>query len=210
MIDVIDFYAENPIVGKTLRSCFLENNNVYDDINGNGDSDWTIYNSTTLNIGSGTVNINGVNSNINWGWGVPPGIYAPGNSVKIGAENIYLGNPNNTNGNSVNFLSTNQIKIPGGASGQVLSTDGAGNLSWTTPSSGGLTASSFVFNEIPLPTAIVNNFTIAFTPVVNTVQVFINGLLQKPTTDYTVSGTTITFINFPLLTDEILCHYIKS
>ena len=112
MLIVIDYYAENPIVGKTLQSCYLENSNVYDDINGNGDSDWTIYNSTTLSIESGTVNIDGVNSNINWGWGVPPGIYSPGNSVKIGAENIYMGNPSNTSGNSVNFLSANQVKIP--------------------------------------------------------------------------------------------------
>lgn len=102
------------------------------------------------------------------------------------------------------------VSIQGGTTNQVLTTDGSGNLSWTTPSTGGLTASSFVFNEVPSPTAIVNNFTIAFTPVANTVQVFINGLLQKPTTDYTVSGTTITFINFPLLTDEIMCHYIKA
>ena len=90
-----------------------------------------------------------------------------------------------------------------------MTTDGLGNLSWTTPASGGLSASSFVFNEVPTGTVIVNEYTLAFTPVANTVQVFLNGLLQKPTTDYTVSGTTITFINYPLPTDEILCHYIK-
>jgi hypothetical protein len=102
------------------------------------------------------------------------------------------------------------VSIQGGTTNQVLTTDGLGNLSWTTPSSGGLSASSFVYNEVPSGTVIVNEYTLAFTPVTNTVQVFLNGLLQKPTTDYTVSGTTITFINYPLPTDEILCHYIKA
>lgn len=34
---------------------------------------------------------------------------------------------------------TTKLTISGGSNGQVLSTDGSGNLSWTTPSSGGVT-----------------------------------------------------------------------
>lgn len=34
---------------------------------------------------------------------------------------------------------TTKLSISGGSNGQVLSTDGSGNLSWTTPSSGGVT-----------------------------------------------------------------------
>jgi hypothetical protein len=252
MLIIIDYYSENPIVGKTLQSCYLENSNVYDDVNGNGDVNWKIYNSKNIIIESDNtydidinsdanvnvysqddiqllsnkdVNISGQNnikqitnqhyitSSGGAFWNVKNFIYynvftptIPQSTDIVFGDALYP----TTNAVIVKFQTINNVKIPGGSNGQVLTTDGSGNLSWTTSSSSGLTASSFVFNEVPSPTAIVNNFTIAFTPVANTIQVFINGLLQKPTTDYTVSGTTIIFVNFPLLTDEILCHYIKA
>jgi hypothetical protein len=299
MLTVIDFYAENPIVGKTLQQCIIESSyhnetNTYKEINGiqsypleisafsnenisiNGfvtyiNADDIIYNisegyridSKGYNFYAQDVNTRYTVTSPNidlyspyveiaqigyvgstyikhnktyigypqdgWDTGLPmDGLFNVLPTNRLNSAHLEIKNPTlNTltlsfeNGGdtaNVEFLyggnlylqNVSKVKITGGSNGQVLTTDGSGNLSWTTPSSGGLTASSFVFNEVPSPTAIVNNFTIAFTPVANTVQVFINGLLQKPTTDYTVSGTTITFINFPLLTDEILCHYIKA
>lgn len=117
----------------------------------------------------------------------------------------------NVSTGKIKLANVSNVQITGGSSGQILTTDGAGNLSWTTPSSGGLTTSNFVFNEIPV--GLINNvnlnYTLAFTPQANTVQVFVNGLLQKPTTDYTISGSTLSFIT-PLRTgDELLVHYIK-
>ena len=54
-------------------------------------------------------------------------------------------------------------------------------------------------------------FTLAHTPVSGSVQVFWNGLLMKPGTgnDYTISGSTITFITAtsPISTDNILVNY---
>lgn len=80
-----------------------------------------------------------------------------------------------------------------------------------TINSSGLTSSNFVFNEIPTGTIDGSNttFTIANTPTAGTIQLFLNGLLQRPTTDYTISGTTITMINIPGTGDFMLVHYLK-
>jgi hypothetical protein len=51
-------------------------------------------------------------------------------------------------------------------------------------------------------------FTLSTAPgSLNSVTVVINGLTMKPTTDYTVSGTTLTFTTAPALSDEIMVRY---
>lgn len=294
MLILIDFYAENPIVGKTLQSCsfvygtlnnnvvnntYLENGNTYKTITGNGidfltinsngqrlkfesiDSDirfvtnneydlysssLRVWNTVETNYTTPYFSISNPNqdsyteidSNFIWlgqpklGYSVPtqhPTLFNinttvrtndsalvvknnVNNAVTLSFENI----ANNCSvifnvGGSVILPEASKVKIFGGISNQVLTTDGSGNLSWTTPSSGGLTTSNFVFNEIPV--GLINNvnlnYTLAFIPQANTVQVFVNGLLQKPTTDYTVIGSTLSFVA-PLQTgDELLVHYIK-
>lgn len=47
-------------------------------------------------------------------------------------------------------------------------------------------------------------FTVTQNQTVDKVLVTINGLLQKPTTDYTISGTTLTFVTAPQSADEII------
>lgn len=53
-------------------------------------------------------------------------------------------------------------------------------------------------------------FTVANTPIVGSEQVFLNGLLQEPGAgnDYTISGSTITYLAAPLTTDRIRVNYI--
>lgn len=43
------------------------------------------------------------------------------------------------------------------------------------------------------PTANQTSFTLSQTPKVGSVLMFINGVMQKPTVDYTVSGSTVTY-----------------
>lgn len=50
-------------------------------------------------------------------------------------------------------------------------------------------------------------FTLANTPIAATVQVYLNGLLQEATDDYTLSGTTVTFVSAPLAGDKIRAIY---
>lgn len=79
------------------------------------------------------------------------------------------------------------------------------------PTGGGLSASNFVFNEVPSGTinGINTTFTLANTPTAGTVRVFLRGLRMKLTTDYTISGSTITMINIPGTGDDLITDYLK-
>jgi len=95
--------------------------------------------------------------------------------------------------------------------GQVLKFTENG-MEWAEDTAG-VSASSFVFHEIP--TGDINStnkvYTIAEDPLAGTVQVFLNGLLQAPGgLDYTVSGTTITFEKAPRTSSILYVHYIKE
>jgi hypothetical protein len=90
-----------------------------------------------------------------------------------------------------------------GTNGQALITNGSGTLSFTTLSTT-LTYSS--------GTAVGDNSTTAFTissgRSVNDVLVFVNGFQLTPTTDYTISGTTLTFVTAPATSAEITYRYL--
>jgi hypothetical protein len=55
-------------------------------------------------------------------------------------------------------------------------------------------------------------FTLDSTPVTNSVQVFLNGLLQQegPGNDYELSGTTVTFGTAPETNDLLLIYYVAN
>lgn len=67
----------------------------------------------------------------------------------------------------------------------------------------------FVENETP--SGSINDvntvFTLANTPVTGSVKVFLNGLRMKPTVDYNISGTTITFVTAPATSDTLIADY---
>jgi hypothetical protein len=90
-----------------------------------------------------------------------------------------------------------------GTNGQALVTNGSGTLSFTTLSTT-LTYSS--------GTAVGDNSTTAFTissgRSVQDVLVFVNGFMLTPTTDYTISGTTLTFVTAPTTSAEITYRYL--
>lgn len=117
------------------------------------------------------------------------------------------------------------VKLKDGTSGQVYVANGSGvfkrvsisgdatlaadgTLTITNP---GLQSTNFVFNEVPTGSinGVNTGFTTANTPTAGTVQVFLNGLLQRPTTDYSVSGATITMTSAPETGDALYVHYLK-
>ena len=55
-------------------------------------------------------------------------------------------------------------------------------------------------------------FTLSNTPIANSLQVYLNGLLQEvgEGNDYTIAGTTVTFVTAPDTGDLLLCHYISD
>jgi hypothetical protein len=71
----------------------------------------------------------------------------------------------------------------------------------------------FVTRETPTGTinGVNTTFTLANTPIVNTEQVFLNGLLLEPGAgnDYTISGATITMLIVPATGDRLKANYQK-
>ena len=84
-------------------------------------------------------------------------------------------------------------------------------LVWTSLSIAGLTSGNFSINETPSGAINGSNtgFTTGNTPTVWTVQVYLNGLLQAVTTDYTISGSTITYVVAPIAGDTLRVSYLK-
>jgi len=74
---------------------------------------------------------------------------------------------------------------------------------------GASAASSTAAREVPSGSINGSNaiFAISNTPIANTLAVYLNGLLQNLTSDYTFSGVTITFIIAPGSGEDILTTY---
>jgi hypothetical protein len=72
---------------------------------------------------------------------------------------------------------------------------------------------SLISNETPSGDVNGTNvtFTLGSTPVTGSVEVYLNGLLQKPVgEDYTINGQTITFVEAPETNDLLLASYLTQ
>ena len=91
---------------------------------------------------------------------------------------------------------------------KVLGWNGS-KLNWVE----GITEANLVMNETVEPdTGSDVDYTLANTPVVDSVTVYLNGLLQQPGTgeDYIISGSTITFAEAVDASDIVLACYFVS
>lgn len=78
---------------------------------------------------------------------------------------------------------------------------------------GTLSSGDFVFREVPSGAIDGANatYTTAFSFIPETLEVYYNGVLQKPVNDYIASGgNTITFTFSPESPDTIMVNYIKA
>jgi len=89
----------------------------------------------------------------------------------------------------------------------------ANGMEWVTNTVPGVVLETDVIvNEIP--TGLINSsnvvYTLANTPFAGTVAVFLNGMYQAPGVglDYTISGTTITFVKAPHTNSDLYVTYI--
>ena len=94
---------------------------------------------------------------------------------------------------------TNEMLLPKGGNSTLVSEIATQTLTNKTIGVGQLTCNTRAYTG--------DGSTVAFTVTdgitVNNTMVFLNGVFQRPTTDYTVSGTTLTFGTAPVAADVI-------
>jgi hypothetical protein len=109
----------------------------------------------------------------------------------------------------IQTYSTSSDRLPVGTDGQVLKADSSEStgLAW-----GDTPETTHVMSEVPSGTVDSSNtdFTLSNTPATGSLRVYVNGVRQKVTDDYTLSGTTVTFITAPETGDKILCDYFTT
>jgi len=110
---------------------------------------------------------------------------------------------------------TGVFSLPGLTSNGLLKTSGGtGAISVATVGTDYIIPSGIVDLETPSGTINGSNtsFTLANTPVTGSVHLYKNGQLLTPTTDYSISGSTITMVVAPIstpTTDKLLADYRK-
>lgn len=115
------------------------------------------------------------------------------------------------NGTATPALAT----ITGSATINVANTAGVITLTAVTGATGVVTAPNVVVGEVPSGTVngINPTFTLASTPLANTLALYVNGVRQKvgAGNDYTLSGNVVTFIAgaIPQTDEPILADYLK-
>jgi hypothetical protein len=146
-------------------------------------------NATTISNGNSNVVVNAGGSTVisaNAVYGVATFLDTGSNITSdLGLANV------NVSGNA-NLGSVSNVKISGGTSGQFLSTDGSGNLSWATGGTGG--SSSTLYSDVFTGTGTQTMFgPLSASPnSVNQTWINYNGVLQLRSS-YTLSGANIVF-----------------
>ena len=94
---------------------------------------------------------------------------------------------------------TNEMLLPKGANSTLVSEIATQTLTNKTIGVGQLTGNTRAYTGDGSTVA----FTVTSGMTVQNTLVFLNGVFQRPTTDYTVSGTTLTFGSAPIAADVI-------
>ena len=94
---------------------------------------------------------------------------------------------------------TNTMLLPTGANSTLVSLVSAGALTNKTIGVGQLTGNTRAYTGDGSTVA----FTVTSGMTVQNTLVFLNGVFQRPTTDYAISGTTLTFGSAPIAADVI-------
>jgi len=94
---------------------------------------------------------------------------------------------------------TNEMLLPKGANSTLVSEIATQTLTNKTIGVGQLTCVTRAYTG----DSSTVGFTVTDGQTVDNVLVFLNGVFQRPTTDYTVSGTTLTFVSAPVSAEVI-------
>ena len=97
--------------------------------------------------------------------------------------------------------------------GYYLQYDTTNGMQWADVTASGVTESDYrLENESANCNGATTAFTLDTAPISNSLQVYLNGLVQEKGAgkDYTHSGVTVTFVLAPLTNDILLIHYVAQ
>lgn len=162
----------------------------------NGNQEWTL--STADPITLGTTSLTFVQTGSGSGGTV---------------TSVSVNNANGFDGTVTSSTTTPTISIKTTVNGLLKGNSGTGVVSAAAAGTDYMAPSNFVTRETPSGSVNGSNtsFTLANTPISGTEMVFLNGILQEPGSgnDYTISGTTITYLTAPVSGDRLRVTYQK-
>jgi len=143
-------------------------------------------------------------------------------NVTLTSSDVGLGNVDNTSDASKPVSTATQTALNGKEASITAGTTAQffrGDKTFQTLNAAALsdfgTAVSGKFVTRETPAGVVNgsntSFVLGNTPVAGSESVFLNGILQEPGAgnDYTISGSTITYLTAPVTGDKVRVSYVK-
>jgi hypothetical protein len=121
--------------------------------------------------------------------------------------------------NALTIISgTSALQLPSGTTVQQPSNAYPGAIRWNTSISSievysdptWIPLLSEINNQVITPDGVSNNYVLDYVSTAEGIIVSINGTLQQPGTAYTVSGSTISFTEVPLVSDIISIRFISA
>jgi hypothetical protein len=117
------------------------------------------------------------------------------------------------NGTAVSAATSGTDYAPATSGSGILKGNGSGGFSSATAGTDYVAPATFVDEEIPSGSINSSNttFTLANTPIAGSVKVYLNGLRQRvgAGNDFTISGSTITYLTAPATGDWLVVDYRK-
>jgi hypothetical protein len=170
---------------------------------GSGNLDWVAVGGisviSSISNGNSNVNIATSNGNVTLTAVGNTTMTVTGTGANISGYANITGNVSLTGAN-INLGNVGNLRISGGASSYVLSTDGASNLSWVAQSGGG--GSSSAIQEFSA-TSGQTTFTVVGGYQVGSVIVFVNGI-QMNNGDYTAANGTTVVLSEPRISGDVV------
>jgi len=153
---------------------------------------------------------------------VEPADFAGAGLVDDGSDNLAV----NVDDATIEIASGNIVAVKDGgiteaklamnnspSAGNVITWNAGAYMEWVDPDVNSVVESDIKFeNESANCNGVTTDFILDSTPVANSVQVYLNGLLQESGSgkDYTLSGTTVSFAVAPETANTLLIHYIAA
>lgn len=155
--------------------------------------DGYLYVQGETNVGNLILGTSSAGTNIKFIAGGPGSgnIRAVINSTGLNVAGTISGVNAHFTGSNISLGNVSHVKIEGGTSGQLLQTDGLGNVNWITPTGTTLTVDNFTANGVQ------TDFTLSVTPASKIYTMLAIAGVMQPRSVYSLTGNVITFSSAP-------------